>query len=283
MAPAATRSTVASRYLDIVKKSVLGELYVENELRILYLRQCLERDAPYDPDTLLHIRHRRQHLFDEYVCLRESGMNYEWSLANLGFQHTMVGRARLDNVEHCMQQIVREDVPGDFVECGVWRGGTTVFMRAFLAAHEDITRTVWAADSFEGLPPPTMAEDAGLDLSRAVYPQLAVDLDTVKDTFERYGLLDEQVRFLPGWFRDTLAIAPIRRVSLLRLDGDLYESTMDALDALYARVMPGGFVIIDDYGAIPNCRRAVEEFRNRRGITEPLVQIDYSGVYWRKR
>ncbi|HEX7403049.1 MAG TPA: TylF/MycF/NovP-related O-methyltransferase, partial [Usitatibacter sp.] len=68
----------------------------------------------------------------------------------------------------------------------------------------------------------------------------------------------------------------------LRLDGDLYESTWDALTALYDRVVPGGFVLIDDYGDFPPCRQAVDEFRQQRGIGEPLQKIDWTGVYWRK-
>jgi macrocin-O-methyltransferase TylF-like protien len=100
--------------------------------------------------------------------------------------------------------------------------------------------------------------------------------------FRRYGLLDEQVRFLKGWFRDTLPSAPIKTLALLRLDGDLYESTMDALSALYRKVVPGGFVIIDDYGDFEPCRRAIHEFRDKSGIDDPIERIDDSGVYWRK-
>ena len=82
---------------------------------------------------------------------------------------------------------------------------------------------------------------------------LAVPEEEVKANFRRYGLLDDQVRFLPGWFKDTLQDAPIDRIAVLRLDGDLYESTIQALDALYPRVSPGGFCIIDDYLAVKAC------------------------------
>jgi O-methyltransferase len=98
----------------------------------------------------------------------------------------------------------------------------------------------------------------------------------------RCGSLDEQVRFLKGWFRDTLATAPVERLALLRLDGDLYESTMDALEALYDRVSTWGFVIVDDYGVIRACKQAVHDFRDRRGIEEPLVMEDWSAAHWRK-
>jgi O-methyltransferase len=112
---------------------------------------------------------------------------------------------------------------------------------------------------------------------------LAVPLENVKEIFERYGLLDDQVRFLKGWFRDTLPNAPIEKLAILRLDGDMYESTMDVLRNLYYRVSAGGFVIVDDYGAYSACRKAVHDFRAEHGVSEPIQEIDWTGVYWRKR
>lgn len=100
--------------------------------------------------------------------------------------------------------------------------------------------------------------------------------------FERYGLLDDRVRFLEGWFRDTLPTAPVDKLSVLRLDGDLYESTMDGLVNLYPKVSPGGFVIVDDYGNIQACKAAVHDYRARHGGTEPIVDVDGSGVWWRR-
>jgi hypothetical protein len=104
----------------------------------------------------------------------------------------------------------------------------------------------------------------------------------VQDLFARYDLLDDQVRFLPGWFKDTLPRAPIERLALLRIDGDLYESTWDALSMLYPRLCVGGFVIVDDYYCIPACRQAVDEYRQRAGITTPLEAVDWTGVFWQK-
>jgi len=137
------------------------------------------------------------------------------------------------------------------------------------------------ADSFQGLPSPNVErypQDAGLDLTQ--YGELAVSLDEVMRNFERYQLLDDQVRFLEGWFRDTLPEAPIHQLAVLRLDGDLYESTMDALGSLYHRLSPGAYVIVDDY-SIPACREAVHDFRTAHAITAPIEQIDWTGVFWR--
>jgi O-methyltransferase len=196
---------------------------------------------------------------------------------------TMIGLLRLDNVQQCVTDVLARNVPGDLIETGVWRGGATIFMRAVLKAFRCTDRIVWAADSFQGLPRPDAERfrpDAGDPFWG--YAALAVSLDEVKANFRRYGLLDEQVRFLPGWFRDTLPTAPIDRLAVLRLDGDMYESTIVALDALYPRLSPGGYVIVDDYKAVPTCRQAVDEYRAAHGIDDPIQEIDWGGVFWQR-
>ncbi|OBB75486.1 macrocin O-methyltransferase [Mycobacterium sp. 852014-52144_SCH5372336] len=196
---------------------------------------------------------------------------------------TMIGMQRLTSLQECVETVLAEDIPGDLVECGVWRGGACILMRAVLAAYGDETRRVWVADSFQGLPRPDTENykaDKGLrlDLFSGI---LGVSEAEVRSNFERYGLLDEQVCFLPGWFKDTLHDAPIEQIAVLRLDGDLYESTIQGLDALYPRLSPGGYCIIDDY-AIPACRQAVADYRAKHEITAPIVDIDGTGALWRK-
>jgi O-methyltransferase len=197
---------------------------------------------------------------------------------------TMIGMQRLTSLQHCVETVLADDIPGDLIECGVWRGGACILMRAVLAAYGDETRSVWLADSFEGLPRPDAAKykaDKGMRLDRFA-GVLGVSEAEVRANFERYGLLDDRVRFLSGWFKDTLPDAPIDRIAVLRLDGDLYESTIQALDALYPRLSPGGFCIIDDYGALKACEQAVTDYRAKHGISAEIVDIDGSGVLWRK-
>ena len=197
--------------------------------------------------------------------------------------HTMIGLKRLDNLQRCIEYVLANNVPGDLIETGVWRGGATIFMRACLAAHGVSDRVVWVADSFEGLPSPDpekFPHDAGD--KHSTYDYLRVSLDEVKSNFQRYGLLDGQVRFLKGWFRDTLPNAPVRSLAILRLDGDMYESTIEALDALYPRVSVGGYVIVDDYGAVRGCKQAIDDFRREHALQEPIQQIDWTGVYWQR-
>lgn len=195
---------------------------------------------------------------------------------------TMVGMKRLDNVQACVTDVLRRGVPGDLVETGVWRGGVTILMRAILGAYNDTTRVVWVADSFEGLPKPDRAFEKDAGDTHWQIPELAVSLEQVQDNFRRYGLLDDQVQFLPGWFKDTLTAAPMEQIAVLRLDGDMYESTIEALEPLYPKLAPGGYAIIDDYKLHPACAAAVDEYRATHGITEAIEEIDWQGVYWRR-
>jgi O-methyltransferase len=194
---------------------------------------------------------------------------------------TMIGLERLKNLRTSVRTLVDEGIEGDLIETGVWRGGASIFLRAALVAYGDPERTVWVADSFEGLPPPDPAFPADRGDRHHERHQLAVSLEEVQANFRRYGLLDDRVRFLKGWFKDTLPSAPIERLALLRLDGDMYGSTMDALAALYPKLSVGGFVIVDDY-ALRGAREAVTDFRRDHGIDDPLEEIDWTGVAWRR-
>jgi len=197
--------------------------------------------------------------------------------------HTMVGILRLANVRTLAQRAIDLEIPGHFIETGVWRGGCCILMRGVLAANAVSDRIVYVADSFEGLPPPNprlFPVDAGDTLHTIT--ELAVSLDEVKTNFTRYGLLDENVVFIKGFFSDTLPKLDAGPFALIRLDGDMYESTYVALQCLYPKLSVGGFVIIDDYGAIEHCRKAVTDYRSEFGIDEPLHEIDWTGVWWQK-
>jgi hypothetical protein len=196
---------------------------------------------------------------------------------------TMIGGLRLDNLQELSEDVIANDVPGDFIEAGAWRGGATIFMRGILKAHGITDRTVWVADSFEGLPPPNVEqypEDEGSTFHE--WELLAVSLKNVKRNFQRYHLLDDQVKFLEGWFKDTLPDAPIEQLAILRIDADMYQSTTEALQYLYPKLSPGGWVIVDDYSCIRQCAKAVEDYRAKHEIRATVEKIDWCGVYWQK-
>lgn len=191
---------------------------------------------------------------------------------------TMLGTRQLDNMQACITDVIQQNIPGDLLEAGVWRGGMVMFMRAVLKAHGDPMRKVWVADSFAGLPDPNAAKDDSWWRSG----DMAVELDQVRHNFERFGLLDDQVRFLQGLFSASLPHAAISRLAVLRIDADLYESTADALQYLYPLLSIGGYAIFDDYQNLPGCRRAIDEYRKRHAIEDVIHTIDCRAVYWKK-
>jgi len=239
------------KYLSLLQKCLTGTIYDDSPLKALGTT-----------------------VFDSQ--LREYG--WDWP----SVAHTMIGEKRLANIRHLAEKVIRKRVMGDFMETGVWRGGACILMRAVLNAHGIKDRCVWAADSFEGLPSPNEEKypaDEGDKFH--TFSELSVSLEQVKRNFEKYGLLDDQVKFLKGWFKDTLPNAPIQKLALLRLDGDMYESTMDALLALYDKVSVGGYVIIDDYNVVEGCKSAVHDFLSERNLNPTFVEIDGVGIYWK--
>lgn len=191
---------------------------------------------------------------------------------------TMLGTLQLDAMQFCITDVCERGVPGDLLEAGVWRGGMTIFMRGVLKARHDTERHVWVVDSFAGLPKP----DEAIDTFGWKAGDMAVSLEEVKGNFMRYGLLDDQVSFLKGFFSDTLPNAPISSLSVLRVDADLYESTIDVLNHLYPKLSPGGYAMFDDYQNLKECRRAIDEYRQANRISDPIVKIDSRAVYWKK-
>lgn len=280
--PSKTCPTVISEasdlYLDLLKRTLtrmsFGETLAPPKLRRGVLQTAsmalLQRFL-----SLFRLTAARTVRFDPER--RERGLDWPPDA------ETMIGLLRLSQLEASVKTVVSEGIPGDFIETGVWRGGACIFMRGALAALGDPVRRVFVADSFNGLPPPDITlypADAGD--RHHTKRELAIPEETVRENFRRYGLLDDRVLFLKGWFKETLPKAPIERLAILRLDGDMYGSTMDAIRPLYPKVSPGGFVIVDDYGAVPACRQAIHDYRDEHGITDPIVPIDGIGVYWRK-
>jgi O-methyltransferase len=269
-------------YLDLLKRTLTGAVAEESDS---ILGGAAASAAPLGK-RVAHAAGRLAGRFGLELAYKKP---YDPELRELGRDwparaDSMIGLRRMDNIQHCIEAVVRDDVPGDLIETGVWRGGATIFMRGVLKAYGDASRTVWVADSFQGLPAPDPARYPA-DAGDTFYKQsgLSVGVEQVKHNFERYGLLDDQVRFLVGWFKDTLPNAPIEQLALLRLDGDLYESTWQAIESLYPKLAPGGFCIVDDYGdLVAQCQRAIHDYRDAHGITEEIVDIDGIGAYWRK-
>lgn len=272
----------AQLYLDLLKRCLLNLIYEDPPIRNL-VHEPISESWPVDGVYSTFDRGRRLD-------------GKDWPSQ----AHTMIGMRRLDNIQTLVEDVLRNQVPGDLIETGVWRGGATIFMRGVLKAYGVTDRTVWVADSFAGFPPPDQEGVSGRSFSspglaelRAGPPpenvQAILDhlmretsYEEVLEHFARYDLLDGQVQFLRGWFRDTLPSAPIKNLALARLDGDLYDSTYDALQALYPQLSVGGYAIIDDYGTFAECRHAVHDYLDVKNARIDIRHIDDEAVYWQK-
>ncbi len=188
--------------------------------------------------------------------------------------HTMCGAARLRGLYRAVQHVVAHGIPGCLVECGAARGGSAGLMGLTLQ-RLGASRPLWVFDTFAGLPAPTEA-DGDPAVTEPWTGGCAGSLGEVEALFERLGIR-AQAHLVKGLFQDTLPAADVGPIALLHIDGDWYESVRTCLEHLYDRVSPGGIIQLDDYGHWPGARKAVDEFRERRGITASLRWLDYTG------
>lgn len=287
-------STNCPPYIDLLKKCLSGQIHdprrgpgiISQTQSATLLREANDIFKSYlapSGDTVESFLGARSApalaSFPEELCLSLNGMHRDLTA------DSMSDLSSIDNLQYCVEQVLHNEVAGDLIETGIWKGGLPVLMRGILKAYGVTDRIVWAADSFEGLPKPDPREN----LRDAIWFHLFGPLDGLKisyefvrGVFQKYDLLDDQVRFLQGWFADTLPGAPIEKLAVMRLDGDWYESTKLALDVLYPKLSPGGFVIIDDYGLPFGCRRAVDEYREEYGIEERILWVNQQVVFWQK-
>lgn len=252
-------------YIELLEKVVINEIY---------------KDPP-----ILSERARKRAIARGVEPGEHSERSRRLGLDWPSVAHSMIGRKRMQNLRFCATSVLENRIEGDFIETGVWRGGACIMMRGILKAWGDTSRRIWVADSFAGLPPPNSEKyPADANDRHHTFLDLAVSEEEVRANFAVYGLLDDQVQFLKGWFRDTLPSAPINKLALVRLDGDMYESTMDGLRNLYHKLSPGGFLIVDDYYAVAGCKQAVHDFLATLGPggSVEIIGIDGIGAYWQK-
>lgn len=257
-----------------------------SQARSVYLNFCKRvlTDTVYD-------EYLREHFFNDPKGISESEMisvlnskaDVPSTVGNFWPQraHTMIGLKRLDNLQFCVEDILQNNISGDFIETGVWRGGASIFMRLLLKEYKIKDRAIYVADSFEGLPKPDPIYPVDEKDTHYKEDFLKIPIEEVQGNFAKYGVLDGQVKFLKGWFKDTTKNPPFEKLAILRLDGDMYGSTWEVLENLYDKLSLGGYVIIDDY-ALAGCRSAVDDYRSKNNIQEPIRTIDWSGIFWKK-
>lgn len=253
-------SLVRNRYIDLLKKCVLDNIY-KNQKDFYRKTNATE---------------------DEIV----NGIYYP------DRAHTMIGEERLNNIQNLMEYCINNNIPGDFIETGVWRGGATIFMAGILQAYSIKDRKVFVADSFEGLPLSVSSYPIDVKINSKCHTieYLKVSQQEVEDNFKAYDLLDDNVVFIKGYFEHSLVNAPIDQLALLRLDGDMYSSTIQVFNILYDKVSIGGYIIIDDW-TLPGAKAATLDFRKSRNIHDPIIEIPLLGkskvkqnqcCYWKK-
>jgi O-methyltransferase len=276
------------RFLD---EKALRDMYLDllsSALRNTFYKEPIPAPQPVD------LQHAEQLIRGVEAKLGRHGILTEPDLptriyytlkGNRPNAHVMGDEASLNNVRLCVESVIHDQIPGDLIEAGVFRGGQTIFMRGILKSYGITDRVVYVADSFEGLPAP----DPDVSLADAVAHEILKEVDSLKtglemvqENFRRYGLLDAQVKFLKGWFSETLPNCQAQRFSVIRLDGDWYESTKVAIESLYPKLSRGGFIIIDDYHLPVGARQAVDNYRHQFGIRDKLTRYDTQGVFWRK-
>lgn len=250
-------TTSDDRYLDLLIKTLTNQPYLEHE-------HTIPNPAYFHGATEA-----------ERLELRKMGLDLP------RFAHTMVGQLRLEEIQRLTRVIRKNEVPGDFIDCGVWRGGTSIFMRACMNVYGFEDRMLWMADSFMGLPAPDdryKADDGDLHYEQSF---LAVSMHEVRvNVISHLGSVDG-IHWLPGFFENSLKdfVSPL---ALMRIDADMYSSTTHCLDALYPLLQPGGIVIIDDYETLPACGKAADDYRKKHGITEIVEMTTMNSGFWVK-
>jgi hypothetical protein len=202
----------------------------------------------------------------------------------------MTNPARCRKLWDLSRETLRKNIPGAFVECGVWKGGSSAVMGLAIRSAGQ-SRHLHLFDSFEGLPEPTEQDGASAkEYSGGRASGALVSVNQCKAGLEEVkayllGMLKLEPRhthFHVGWFQDTLpkVASQLGDLALLRLDGDWYESTRLCLEHLYPLLSPGGVLILDDYNSWSGCKKATDEYRTKYCITEPIQEIGSGAVYW---
>ncbi len=197
--------------------------------------------------------------------------------------YTMISPERLRHLYERMLEVDALGLSGDIVECGTWNGGSGAIL---VAAHRDAgptapRRVFWLFDSFQGLPPPG-ARDGPSERETFFSGWCRGTPDRVRRIVGRLGGSLEDVRIVPGWFEESFPAAPIGPIALLHVDADWYDSVRLVLETFYDRIVPGGTVILDDYGRWAGCRTAADEFLARRGLSRTILLPVDRAAFFRK-
>lgn len=236
-------------YIDLIKRSITNYNYLGGETPFEQFRCVTHYDVP----------------------------QARWKIDPLARPVTLLSKAQLELVERAVRAVEMHRIPGDLIEAGIWRGGAIILMRALLDAYDIPDRRVFAADSFAGIPKNVRAIGDPVDAWR---DRWVASLPEVQHNIRRFGLLDERISFVVGFFADSLKHLANETFALVRLDSDSYDSVEISLEHLYPRLSDGGVLIIDDWHLV-GCQTAVMNYRARNGVTDDIWTCD-GNAYWIK-
>jgi predicted O-methyltransferase YrrM len=264
--------------------------FIQNKYDNKLMKKYVENNPskPNKDKIIYHFSGTPGHYGSKYAKIKSFWKKIMYSLSDdiLKRQFSMVSRERLINLYDQCNKFINTSY--SFVECGVAKGGCLAMMKSIAGKNNRI----YGFDSFEGMPNITN-EDLGdsnrsnpLSGSGKVGDNLSGGIENVYNTFKTLNIDMKNVHLIKGFFKDTLNVPEnienIGEIGVLRLDGDWYESTMVCLEKLYDKVVPGGVIIIDDYGHWIGAKRATDEFRSKYNIISPLIKTDYTEHYWIK-
>ena len=193
--------------------------------------------------------------------------------------YSFLSYSRLSKIYDMALLVEEEAIHGDFVECGVCRGGSAGVLSKI--AERNSTRHVWLFDSWEGLPQPTEIDVDFAGTSGYKGQAYSPEQTAREFLFEKLALDEQRIHLVKGWFQDTLPSYKheIGEIALLHLDSDWYESTKLCLEELYDSVVEGGVIVIDDYWFWQGCRKAVDEFLAKHNLVVDVHRVDIAAVF----
>ena len=212
-----------------------------------------------------------------------------WEIYNLCKDYTMTSVERMYSLYSSVNYVLENNIEGDFVECGVWRGGSSMLMAKMLKNRSISDRKIYLYDTYEGMSEPTKKDVsiAGDDAEKLMEKEknnkeesvwCLADLADVKQNMRKTGFAEESLVFVKGKVEDTLTNdLPMSKIAILRLDTDWYESTKHELNILYPILSQNGVLLIDDYGHWQGCRQAVDEYFQEHKINPLMSRVDYTG------
>jgi hypothetical protein len=204
---------------------------------------------------------------------------------------TLTSMERRWALTQAVNYIVRRQIPGAFVEAGVWRGGSAFVAARMLQELGETDREMWLYDTFEGMSAPTEEDVAAQTGAKAEVKFTATQtgedsadwcrasLEDVRNTMSLSKYPADKLKYIVGKVEDTLAVPNQypEQIALLRLDTDWYDSTRAEMEILFPRLVPGGVLIVDDYGHWQGAKKAVDEYFEKHGLHYLMSRIDYTG------